>query len=335
MKDDGKIRETVRRTAMLASLLAALSLPVKADVYFTENFEGVLPPLIGWAADPTQIADPWGGYFPGIGVGGSTAMQFGGTFLDWGGYVAMLYQNPAVAGTAGKTRENTVVAFDLKVNFPEVYGFTIGVQSWKAGWGGIPTASVRDVITWPVELPQDFQTVAIAVGAPEWIQDPYDPMWQGQFEPSGDVYQVWFQLNAWLSGAWVLRGEQRTEAMTIDNIRFWTVIDNLTATPGVLWSPNHKMVDVTVDYSLFDGGGVNPIVSTSLSVSSNEPENGLGDGDTAPDWEVVDANHVRLRAERSGKGAGRIYTITVTCVDILGNTFSKPVTVTVPKSQGK
>jgi hypothetical protein len=123
--------------------------------------------------------------------------------------------------------------------------------------------------------------------------------------------------------------------MTIDNIRFWTVIDNLTATPGVLWSPNHKMVDVTVDYSLFDGGGVNPIVSTSLSVSSNEPENGLGDGDTAPDWEVVDANHVRLRAERSGKGAGRIYTITVTCVDILGNTFSKPVTVTVPKSQGK
>ena len=39
---------------------------------------------------------------------------------------------------------------------------------------------------------------------------------------------------------------------------------------------------------------------------------GTGDGDTSPDWEVIDAHHVLLRAERAGNGSGRIYTITVT-----------------------
>src|SRR5689334_6007828 len=39
----------------------------------------------------------------------------------------------------------------------------------------------------------------------------------------------------------------------------------------------------------------------ALSVSSNEPTDGPGDGHTAPDWEVVDAHHVLLRAERAPK----------------------------------
>ena len=43
------------------------------------------------------------------------------------------------------------------------------------------------------------------------------------------------------------------------------------------------------------------------------------DGNTAPDWEIVDSHHVRLRAERSGRGNGRVYTITITCTDGSGN----------------
>src|SRR2546425_2411133 len=117
-----------------------------------------------------------------------------------------------------------------------------------------------------------------------------------------------------------------------------TVIDNrvpsFTTVPTVdkrvLWPPDHKMIDVTVDYAAADNCSA-PVCA--LSVVSNEPINGTGDGDMAPDWEIVDAHHVRLRAERAGTGSGRIYTIAITCVDGAGNSSSKTVTVNVPKSQ--
>ena len=71
-------------------------------------------------------------------------------------------------------------------------------------------------------------------------------------------------------------------------------------------------------------------------VTSNEPVNGKGDGNTAPDWQILGNHTVALRAERSGNGSGRIYTITIQASDANGNLSDpKTVTVTVPKSQGK
>jgi len=61
----------------------------------------------------------------------------------------------------------------------------------------------------------------------------------------------------------------------------------------------------------------------------------LGDGDQAPDWQITGDLAVNLRAERSGKGTGRIYTITVECNDTSGNTATKTVTVSVPHDSGK
>ena len=89
------------------------------------------------------------------------------------------------------------------------------------------------------------------------------------------------------------------------------------------------MVDITVSYVVTDNCDVDK-VARSLSVTSNEPVNGTGDGDTAPDWEVIDANHVRLRSERAGSGSGRTYTITITATDTVGGSSSKTVTVKVP-----
>lgn len=102
-----------------------------------------------------------------------------------------------------------------------------------------------------------------------------------------------------------------------------------TVDKPTLWPANHQMVDVTVNYTASDNCSVN----CTLSVTSSEPINGLGDGDTAPDWQVIDAHHVLLRAERSGKGNGRTYTITVTCADGSGHTVVRTVTVKVPKNQ--
>ena len=108
----------------------------------------------------------------------------------------------------------------------------------------------------------------------------------------------------------------------------------VSVTPSVLWPPNHKMVLVTLAVSKSDNCDPNPLCRVTL-VSSNEPENGLGDGDTAPDWKITGNLTVNLRAERSGTGNGRIYTITINCTDGVGNSSSQSVMVTVPHDQGK
>src|SRR5262249_8993778 len=73
-----------------------------------------------------------------------------------------------------------------------------------------------------------------------------------------------------------------------------------------------------------------------INVKSNEPINGMGDGDTGPDWIITGDHTVKLRAERSGKGKGRTYTITIQAMDSSGNlSQTRDVTVSVPHDQGK
>jgi hypothetical protein len=62
------------------------------------------------------------------------------------------------------------------------------------------------------------------------------------------------------------------------------VITNVSASPNVLWLPNHKMRDVMINYTAQDN--CSPVTNV-LTVTSNEPVNGTGDGNTAPDWIVV------------------------------------------------
>jgi hypothetical protein len=112
------------------------------------------------------------------------------------------------------------------------------------------------------------------------------------------------------------------------------LISNASASPSSLWPPNHKMEDVAINYTTADNCTPSGSIVCTLSVTSNEPVEGGGDGDTSPDWEVIDAHNVRLRAERSGGGNGRIYTITIRCTDAAGNVTTQTVTVTVPHDQG-
>jgi hypothetical protein len=107
------------------------------------------------------------------------------------------------------------------------------------------------------------------------------------------------------------------------------VIGTVTATPNVLWPPNHRMVSVLVSVSvsdICDGASVCKIISVDI----NEPINGTGDGNTAVDLEFTGNLTVNLRAERAGSGAGRVYTITVVCTDTSGNSSTTAVAVTVP-----
>jgi len=108
------------------------------------------------------------------------------------------------------------------------------------------------------------------------------------------------------------------------------VIHDLVVTPPILWPPNHQMKNVTVDYTSTDNcpGPIN----CQITVTSDEPENGVGDGDQAPDWDILNDHHIKLRAERAGNGDGRIYTVKVSCTDQYGNTGTATKIVLVPKN---
>jgi hypothetical protein len=70
------------------------------------------------------------------------------------------------------------------------------------------------------------------------------------------------------------------------------------------------------------------------SITSNQPANAKGDGNTAND--ILGAAlgtsdyKFQLRAERQGTEKNRVYTITYTATDASGNSASAKATVTVP-----
>jgi uncharacterized repeat protein (TIGR01451 family) len=124
------------------------------------------------------------------------------------------------------------------------------------------------------------------------------------------------------------------------------VISAVRVDKPVLWPPDGKLTDVVVNYTAIDNCGP---VTTSLTVTSNEPagrdgedgsgNSGKGGGNRSgkgsgpnpvADFEVVDAHHVHLRAERNDDGPARIYTITINAVDQQGNASAATVLVRVP-----
>jgi hypothetical protein len=105
---------------------------------------------------------------------------------------------------------------------------------------------------------------------------------------------------------------------------------------GVLWPPNHKLVEITATVSVADV--CDPHAGFVLtSITSSEPDDGLGDGDTTEDIQGAEFgtadSSFQLRAERAGMGPGRVYTIVFTGSDESGNTTEATAVVTVPHHQ--
>jgi hypothetical protein len=105
---------------------------------------------------------------------------------------------------------------------------------------------------------------------------------------------------------------------------------SVSVTPEVLWPPNHKYRTVKATVAAADDEDPGPAIEL-VSVTSNEPDDGTGDGDTANDIAIVNATTFMLRSERAGGGDGRIYTITYRATDACGNSVTENATVTVPR----
>ena len=94
------------------------------------------------------------------------------------------------------------------------------------------------------------------------------------------------------------------------------------------------MVDIAFDLELANDCDL-PTECTVLEVTSNEPINGPGDGNTEPDWSIGADGTLQLRAERSGLGDDRIYTIRLRCEHPeSGIGDEATVQVVVPHDQG-
>ena len=162
----------------------------------------------------------------------------------------------------------------------------------------------------------------------------------GSLPPVGNDAPALFPLGA-TTVNWSVRDASTnlgtaTQTVTIVDTKPPTI--DVKLSPAVLWSPDHKLVQITASITVEDKCDPNPSVKL-LSIESNEPDNGLGDGDTSNDIQGgaigTDDRTFLLRAERSGRGTGRVYTVTYETKDATGNTSTGQARVTVPKSQGR
>lgn len=152
---------------------------------------------------------------------------------------------------------------------------------------------------------QDFEFSVDANGIPfDW--NPTDP------PPSGDANNASFDF-----------------ALDFDDL---PVCSNATPSQTVLWPPNHQFVDITIQgVTEKDGDTVSSIVT---SIFQDEPVGAAGSGNTQPDGQGVGSSTAEVRAERAGKGNGRVYHIGFRAE----NDFSfctGEVLVSVPKSKKK
>jgi hypothetical protein len=102
---------------------------------------------------------------------------------------------------------------------------------------------------------------------------------------------------------------------------------HVTASPGVLWPPNRKLVLVTL------AGATDPdddqVTISVTAITQDEPTSGRPDAELAPR-----GDQVGLRADRSGGGDGRVYRIPFTASDGDRGTCTGTATVGVPHNEG-
>jgi hypothetical protein len=110
------------------------------------------------------------------------------------------------------------------------------------------------------------------------------------------------------------------------------VCTNASPSAVSLWPPNHNLIPISVT-GVSDPDN-DPVVITITSIFQDEPTNGTGDGDTSPDGLGLGTNTAQLRAERGGRGNGRVYHIGFSANDGRGGVCQGEIRVGVPQNQG-
>lgn len=139
--------------------------------------------------------------------------------------------------------------------------------------------------------------------------------------PLGDTLVTWTATDT--------SGNQATDTqlVIVELINQPPVCDVAEPNPHSIWPPNHKFVPITISgITDPDGDDVTIIIN---GITQDEAVNDKGSGKTSPDGEI-DGNTANVRAEHSGDGDGRVYTISFTADDGLGGMCTGSVNVGVP-----
>ena len=180
----------------------------------------------------------------------------------------------------------------------------------------------------PIALPANLPGGAVATWPSPTALDIVDLVVPVTCSPaSGSVFPVGNTIVT--CSASDTRGNTSSDTFTVTVNLAPPPVFTISLNPGLLWPPNHKMVDIRVTVSPTQPSGVTCSIA---QVTSNQPQNGTGDGDTDIDW-IFQGMRLQLRAERAGnmhRGIGRIYTVTVGCTSQSGATSYSSATANVP-----
>ena len=139
-------------------------------------------------------------------------------------------------------------------------------------------------------------------------------------------------------GANVVTASWAAAALTATATKDWLNVppscEDVTLDITELWPPNHSLHWITATGAT--AGDIGDTVSLVITgVSQDEPVDGVGDGNTSPDAFLTSpaSNRVQVRAERAGRGDGRVYVVSYTATDLFGGSCSGTATVSVPHDQ--
>lgn len=208
-----------------------------------------------------------------------------------------------------------------------------------------PPVAVDDVASTPEDTPLSLATATILANDSDADGDPLTvtavvagPSTHGAvslagseitYTPAPDFHGVATFTYEMTDGVSVATA---TVTVTVTPVNDDPVCAAVVSDKQVLWPPSHDMHTISLSGATdVDGDSV---VLAVNGVTQDEPVNGLGDGDTAPDAAVGQSpNQVQLRAERTGTGDGRVYRVSFAATDGNGGSCSGTVKVSVPKAR--
>lgn len=186
----------------------------------------------------------------------------------------------------------------------------------------VPPADIR------LEATGLWTTVDLGEGAA------YDHIdgWLGATHDAGDAsFPIGAHIITWSSAD--MAGVTGTATQTVR-----IVAHEPTANQTVLWPPDHTLSMVTIQANVVPS--LQGLVTLSARVASNEPADGLWEGDEGPDWDEPQIDQeqgliqIPLRVERSDLGYGRVYTVAIVAADDAGHESEALVHIDVPISIG-